>query len=749
LRDRIEVSAIAEAARAHRVQGLWGYVHPIGVAPGGRVTVHATLEASAEAEVIRLGRTAILQGGGPEALRRDRDDVTVLARAAFPRAQPQVTRPGSYAVVGGAPIISPEVTLAAWIRPWVLPYRETSQWYAAGIITDLDYPDACRFGMLLDRRGHLCAYAGDGGTFDHARLLRSRARLADRLGQWSHVACAFGPRGVSLWIDGALDLDEVGPPVSGTTIGDERARLRIGALAEAGLADGHIDADLSQPLVSTRPLSADEVARLVADRGRHPAGSLLDGPLAAEWPLDEEDGDTLADASGSGRDARIVNGATWEVGGPAFDARARALDYEPRLDPDRGHGIRFSRDDLLDCDWAAIMEHAIPEDAPSGFRAVRLRLSGMDWADGITVPFVVVRTAPSRPGSVCLVVPTNTWHAYGRRYEDVPVPAGLHSSFYTAHANGLPFMEIGLRMPIPRADPYGSDSARAARQGHSQLVRPERIADAWLRASGYAVECVTDLELHRGEVDLDAFACLMLAGHSEYWSDEMRGHVEAYLARGGRLLSLSGDTASQRVAISRGGEAIEARKIADAEGDPLWLGPERQAERWHPGARGVGGRFRSLGRPPWTMLGVSTKGMIDDGTITAFAPLRVIDPDHVLMREPERVPVAADGTIGSRSVNGPAVSGYEFDASPEVVGFRDAPLPGVSLIARAVDQPNIESIGGVPDVGADVIHWLRPAGGEVVAIASIGASGALVDEGVGTLVRNALHRFGASRGSPS
>jgi hypothetical protein len=240
----------------------------------------------------------------------------------------------------------------------------------------------------------------------------------------------------------------------------------------------------------------------------------------------------------------------------------------------------------------------------------------------------------------------------------------------------------------------------------------------------------------------------MLAGHSEYWSDEMRGHVEAYLARGGKLLSLSGDTASQRVAVARGGETLEARKIADTEGDALWLGPDRQGERWHPGGRGIGGRSRSRGRPPWTMLGVSTKGMIDDGAVSAFVPLRVVDPDHVLMREPERVPVAADGTIGSRSVNGPAISGYEFDASPEVVGFRDEPLPGVSLIARAVGQPNLESIGGAPDIGADVIHWQRPAGGQVVAIASIGATGALVDDGVGTLVRNVLHHFGVSRVSP-
>ncbi|CAN5439314.1 hypothetical protein BH24CHL9_BH24CHL9_05120 [soil metagenome] len=639
-------------------------------------------------------------------------------------------------------MVADEVTLATWLRVWKLPRRETNQWYAAGVITDSDYPAACRFGMLIDRHGHVCAYGGEGGLFDHARLLVSEARLAGRLGTWAHVACTFGPRGTAIWIDGQLDSSQPGPAVTGCLTAGPAARGRIGAVAEDGRADGHLDADISRPFAAARSLSGDELGAVVAARGHQPASDLVSGPFLGEWHLAEESGDRAADASASGRDAVIVNGGTWEIGGPAFDASRRTTDYEPRRDSQRGHGLRFSSDDLLDAGWPALLRYDVPADAESGLYAARVRLAGTSWSDGLAIPFVVVRTTPAVRGAVALLVPTNTWHAYGRRFDDLPVPAGLHSSFYTAHESGRPFFELGTRLPIPRADPYGSDSERAARQGHAQLVRPERIAEAWLRREGYAVECVTDLELHRGEVTLETFGCLLLAGHSEYWSSEMRDRVEAYLERGGRLLSLSGDTASQRVVISRENTAIEARKITDS--DPLWLTPDRQGERWHPGEQGPGGRFRSLGRPPWTMLGVSTKGMIDDGTPTAFAPLTVLERDPFLFQAPEVVPVAEDGTIGSTSVNGPAISGYEFDASPDVLGFRDAPLPGVTVLARAMGQANLEAIGGA-DVGADTIYWERPAGGQVFSLSSIGASGALVDDGVAALVRNVLHHFGVSR----
>jgi hypothetical protein len=152
--------------------------------------------------------------------------------------------------------------------------------------------------------------------------------------------------------------------------------------------------------------------------------------------------------------------------------------------------------------------------------------------------------------------------------------------------------------------------------------------------------------------------------------------------------------------------------------------------------------------PSWTILGVSTKGMIDDGLAGSFSAMQVMAPGHFLFHDPEPVPIGRDGVLGGRSVNGPAISGYEFDATPDVTGFRPEPLPGLVVLARAQPQHNIGHIGAPVASGADAIFWERPEGGRVFTISSIGATGSLpVDAAVAALLRNALHHFGATRGS--
>ena len=138
--------------------------------------------------------------------------------------------------------------------------------------------------------------------------------------------------------------------------------------------------------------------------------------------------------------------------------------------------------------------------------------------------------------------------------------------------------------------------------------------------------------------------------------------------------------------------------------------------------------------------------MIDDGTPTSFAAIDVVAPDHPLFHEPETVPVSERGTTGESNLNGPQASGYEFDAVPEVVGYRDTPQPGVTILASALGQRNIEWMGDAIDRGADVILWEREDGGRVFSAGSIGLTGALlVDPGLRVLLRNVMAAFGVPR----
>jgi hypothetical protein len=726
------------------VSGPAVYVETIGVEPGEMVRFHVSAPAAFSLDVVRLGRRAILDPDSD--VSADRAEAEVLATFDHATATPRSIEPGSYLFIEGDPVPSGPATLGLWVRPWRLPVLDQTQWAWASLLTDLEYPMAARFALLIDHLGRIGVHIGDGGAFDHADLRYSEAILGGRLGRWLHVAVAIGPGGVELFVDGHLEplyggagaaIDALPPP-------RPSSRLRIGASAEQGRADDFLDGDIAAPFVAASALGPREIRRIALDQGRTPFTKLGLGPLHGAWDLDEEKGDRVADASGNGRVGRIVQGGTWQIGGPAFDAGKGGATDSPLADPSRGHGLRLSSDDLIDCGWPVSAEWSVPQDAATGLYAGLLRLAGQQVDTALPVTFAVTRRQPRRQQSVALLLATNTWYAYGRRPADVAAAYGLSASFYSTHASGRPHFWLTTQAPIPRATPFGFESARAELVGHSHLVRPERYAEAWLEREGFAYEVITDADLHAEPSLLGAFGTLLIAGHSEYWSDEARDGVEAFLDAGGGVLSLSGDSMHWRVSVDTEGTLIECRKEV-AEPDPRWLEPAWWGERWHMHDARPGGSYRLIGRPAHQTIGLDAQGMIDDGTPTGFRPLRVLEPDHLLFKFPERVPISPAGTIGERCLNGPKVSGYEFDAVPEAVGTRRDPLPGTTLLAVA-DQPNLEWQGRFHDRGADLIDWVRPAGGRVISLGSIGATGSLgVDAGVSALARNALAALGAAR----
>jgi hypothetical protein len=733
-----------EPARRVAVPGVSGYVDRIGVHPGQPVRFHVNAPAAYELSIARLGRESILAPASDE--RADRADVQVLDTRQHSRGTPQTLSAGSYVFVAGEPIPRGPVTLATWLRLWRLPVIDAVQWAWFGILTDLDYPEACRFGLLVDHLGRLGGYVGDGGMFRHEWLHLTEPLLGASLGRWVHVACSVADDRVELLVNGERAYRFAGTLPSSQP--GPRGRLRIGSNAEQGAADDFLDGDLAQPFVAATALDEATIARLTADRARSPVQQLVCGPLQAAWPLDEERGAKIHDASGNGRHGQILQGATWQIGGPAHDGSRGVPGYEPTLDPDRGHGLRLSSDDLADAEWPVTDEWTVPDAADSGLYIGRVRLQGQDTEDANSIVFAIVRTRPRRPGSIAVLLATNTWYAYGRRPTDLLRMAGLSASYYSNHVSGRPFFHVPTLAPIPRADPYGFESRRAAFTRHSHLVRPERYAEAWLAAEGYPFEVITDTDLHTEPDLLGNFRVLMIVGHSEYWTDRARDGVQAFLDGGGQVLSLSGNTLCWRTTFNENLTVLESRKAVTSQ-DARWLSPREWGERWHSDDGRAGSLFNLVGRPGYEVLGLDTKGMIDDGTPTAFDSFTVLQPDHFLFHEPVAVPISATGTIGDMNLNGPRASGYEFDATPQQAGLVDEPTPGLVLLARAVGQRNIEWHGGKQYGGGDIAYWERPSGGQVFNAGSIGFTGALaVDPGVQQLVRNALFHFGVRPDRP-
>ena len=719
--------------RPVRVEGLWGYVDPLGVRPGERLRVQVSAPAAHRIALQRLGRTALLDPDAGD--KEDRAEAVELAALDRP-ASPQVVQPGSYAWVDDASLARPQA-ISAWVRPWRLPAVE-EVWAWAAIVGDLDAPEGGHWVLAIDDLGRPGLYLGDDGGYDRAGWTFADASLADRLGAWIHLACAIGPAGVRLYVDGVLAAQRADVPQARR---GEGGRLRIAAGVDGGLVDRFLDADLSALTLMARPLDPLESRRLAEDRGLSDPEALGLDEILAHWPLREAAGERLADVSGSERHATLVNGGTLGIPGPSASTASGRPGYEPARDPLRGGAVRFACDDLLDCGWPSAAEVTIPVDADSGAYCVRVALAGAEEA--LEIPFVVVRPVPRRARSVALLHATFTWTAYARRPADELVVPGLASSFYTRHLNGRLFFRLGMRMPLPRARPYRPATHLRAATLHQHLVRPERFAEAWLAREGYAYECVTDVELDREPELLDRFAALMIVGHNEYWTQGMRDAVAAYLAGGGAVVNLSGNTLFWRVSLDPEAMTIEARKTSHpGEADP-WLGPDEWGERWHADGR-PGGTWSLLGEPASALLGLDTLGWIDSADAASFAPFTVQTPDHFLFREPERVPLEDGRQLGTRGLNGPAASGYEMDGLPEAIGMPSAhPGDGRTLLAHADGQHYVERFTEAPTYGADMLYWERADGGRVFNAGSIAYTGSLaVDPGLQALTRNVLHHFG-------
>jgi hypothetical protein len=717
---------------------VWGYVDTLGVKPGEVARFHVSSPAAYEFSVVRLGRSAILdRGTDTEA---DRADVELLDSSHHAEATEQSMSAGSYIYVDGPPIPDGPITLGTWLRLWRLPVIDTVQWAWFGLITDLDYPGACRFGLLVDHAARLAVYAGDGGIFRHADLHVTERLLRTRLGEWIHVAATITDQAVEAFVDGRRVYEARRAIPSSRPRAN--SRLRIGATAEGGAAADFLDGDLAAPFVAASVLSDAVLTEVAVDRGRRAVTDIIPRAMHAAWPLDEERGANVRDATENGRDGRIVQGGTWQIGGPAFDRSTASPGYAPATDADRGHGLRLSSDDVADCEWDVTDEWPVREDAPSGLYAGLVTLSGQDPAKALPIVFAVVRRTPRARDSVALLLATNTWLAYGRRPPNGVRIEGLAGSFYSKHINGQPFFHVATHAPLPGAHPFGFESARATRTRHSHLVRPERYAEAWLAAEGFPYELITDADLHEDPGLLSQFRVLLVVGHSEYWSDRAKDGVDAFLREGGRVVTLAGNALYWRTTFNESMTILESRKTGMGD-DHRWLTPDDWGERWHSEDGKEGGSFPFVGRPAHEVVGLDSQGMIDDGTPTSFSSFTVLQPDHFLFREPQRVPITSEGTIGESNLNGPKASGYEFDVTARTLGLADNLPPGMVVLASAKGQRNIEWLGRDPYQGAEIIYWERPAGGEVFGAGSIGFTGALhVDPGVRALLRNVFVHFG-------
>lgn len=203
----------------------------------------------------------------------------------------------------------------------------------------------------------------------------------------------------------------------------------------------------------------------------------------------------------------------------------------------------------------------MPGSWPSGLYRLKAHGPG-ETVHTDVLEFVVRAAAPGSTSKILLVADFVTPHAYHG--------AGGESLYASPSGRGS---TVSFNRPL---GPLG---------GHRELI-------VWLNTNGHALEYASLVDLHVHTGILDAYQCLLFGPHTEYWTKEMRDQVEAFVQRGGNVMSLSGNTCYRQVRLTDNARTLIGYKNAKAD-------PDTDLQR-----QTVAFAQPPVNRPPNTMLGV-------------------------------------------------------------------------------------------------------------------------------------------------
>ncbi|MGX5851450.1 N,N-dimethylformamidase beta subunit family domain-containing protein [Mesorhizobium sp. PL10] len=230
----------------------------------------------------------------------------------------------------------------------------------------------------------------------------------------------------------------------------------------------------------------------------------------------------------------------------------------------------------------------------------------------------------------------------------------------------------------------------------------------WLEREGFAADTYSDVQLHTGVLNLDAYRVLVLNTHPEYWSRKMYDRVLAWVTeRGGRLVYLGGNGVECEV------ELTDERTMIVRNGDSRTFQTGDSQSRF----------FCVSQIREESLLGVRTN---PDAFLTG-APYRVNNAAHWVF---EGTGLADGDLFGQRTLSTRApggASGHEMDEMS-----KSSPA-GTTLLAKGTNPDN---------TGADMVHHETASRGQVFSVGSIAYPSALpVDEAVSRITANVLRRF--------
>jgi hypothetical protein len=180
------------------------------------------------------------------------------------------------------------------------------------------------------------------------------------------------------------------------------------------------------------------------------------------------------------------------------------------------------------------------------------------------IPFIV--RADGRARDLLVVMPTNTWQAYN---------PWSGKSLYPYNSSADPTV-IGPSPNYPAPEPYRAAKVSFDRPMSNMLadynwvLRSEFPLIWWLERQGYNLAYTDDYGMHSQPAELrrPLTKTVAIAGHSEYWSSQMRTNLEAARDAGTNIASFSANTAYWQVRFEDSGRSLVCFKtVQDSDVD--------------------------------------------------------------------------------------------------------------------------------------------------------------------------------------
>jgi hypothetical protein len=242
------------------------------------------------------------------------------------------------------------------------------------------------------------------------------------------------------------------------------------------------------------------------------------------------------------------------------------------------------------CRWPESLAWTIPADARSGFYKVLSTCIRPDGGRYVQHHFFVVRPiAKTQTAKLLMILPTSTWIAYND-WGGASSYIGVHGadgnsaspilSVQRPWTRGIVWVPDGAPricaapLPDPLTAPryHPKDWAWSHGFGYfyaaSGWAMYDRHFVCWAQREGIAFDMISQTDLHYHPDILDRYRAVVIVGHDEYWSHDMRTRIDRFVEEGGKLARFGGNFMWQ-VRLEENGARQVCYKSMAASADPV------------------------------------------------------------------------------------------------------------------------------------------------------------------------------------